>query len=125
MVSAKFNKETGILDSTFSGDVRVEEIIEYIDATKNNNTYPRLLKILTDATSANMIFEPEDIPKIVRANFQSLEKYDYIIDGIVVSSALETALTVLYQQFSRTNKYRFQMFSTREAAENWLEVQVF
>jgi len=120
MVSEKFNPQTGILDSTFEGDVSLTEIVDYIIATKENRSYPRKLKILTDATKANMKLAPDDLSKIVEENIKSIEKYDYIFDAIVLMSPKETALSLLYQELAKSNKYQFQIFSTREAAIEWL-----
>ena len=120
MVIAEFNPQTGILDSKFVGDVAIKEIIDYIIATKKNESYPRVLKILTDASKANMHFLPDDLVKIVEENNKSIEKYDYIIDAIVLSSPKETALSILYQELAKNKKYKFQVFSTREAAAKWL-----
>ena len=120
MVIAEFNPQTGILDSKFVGDVTFKEIVDYIIATKKNKSYPGVLKILTDATKANMNFLPDDLGIIVEENNKSLEKYDYIIDAIVLSSPKETALSILYQEIAKNKKYKFKVFSTREAATKWL-----
>ncbi len=125
MVTASFDYEKGILKSTFEGVVSLKEIIDYINATKDNTTYPRVLKILTDATKAEMNFNPEDLPLIVEANYKSIEKYDYIIDAIVLDAPKETALSLLYQKLAETKKYKFQIFSTQNAALNWLESMNF
>jgi len=121
MIKAEYNNQKGILHSTFEGNVTLEEIVDYIVATKENKSYPRTLKILTNASKANMVFSPEDLAIIVEENYKSLEKYEYIIDAIVLSSPKETAFSVLYQELAKTKKYKFQVFSTNEAAIEWLD----
>ena len=121
MVITKFDKDTGILRSCFEGNVTLEEIIEYIDATRKNISYPRRLKILTEADNAEFDFNPDDLLAIVEANNKSIEKYEYIIDAIIVSDSKATALSMLYQEFSKNKKYRFNIFSTKEAASEWLK----
>ena len=121
MVTADFNNETGILDSKFEGDVTLKEIVDYIRATKENAIYPRLLKILTDSTRANMNFNHDDLEVIVNENLESIKRYEFIIDAIVLDSPKETALSILYQKISAASNYRFQVFSTREAAIEWLK----
>lgn len=120
MVVAKFNDQTGILDSNFIGDVTLKEVIDYIAATRENKSYPRKLKILTDATNSNMNFSAGDLLAIVNENNKSLENYQYIIDAIVIESPKETALSILYQEIAKNPKYKFRIFSTREAAYEWL-----
>ena len=120
MITVTFNKEYGHLDSRFHGEVTAEEIIEYIDATRLNQDYPRYLKILTDGREAKMNFSADSIPAIVTANNRSLEQYEAIVDAIVLEGSRETALSVFYEQLSKAPKYRFRVFSTREAAISWL-----
>ena len=121
MVNAEFDHQTGILNTCFEGEVFLHEIFDYIVATKENRSYPRFLKILTDATNAQMSFSPEDLNRIVEENKKSLEKYDYIIDAIVVDSPKVAALSVLYQEIAKASNYRFMVFSTRAAAVKWLD----
>lgn len=121
MIITKFNSLTGILDTKFTGDITAQEIIEYIVDTRNNTSYPRSLKILTDATEANMLLNKNDLSPIVKENIKSLEKYDYMIDAIVISSPKEAALSMLFMELTKTEKYKFKVFSTRTAANYWLE----
>ena len=121
MISVHFNQERGILESVWSGDVDLKQILNYIDATRLNKDYPRRLKILTITLEASFLILPEDLPKIVEANLKSLEQYDIIIDGIVLENPHDTALSFLYQKLSATHKYIFKVFSTSESALNWLE----
>lgn len=120
MITVKFNSEAGHLDSRFHGIVTEKEIIDYINATRLNSSYPRYLKILTDGMDAQMEFSPDSLPRIVDANNRSLEVYDAIVDAIVLDRPKETALSVFYEELSKSPKYRFRVFSTREAAISWL-----
>lgn len=121
MILTEFNQKTGILDSKFEGEVTLNEIVEYIRKTKENKSYPRVLKILTDATKSHMNLVFEDLKIIVAENYKSIEQYDYIIDAIVLESPKETALSMLYQELAKTRKYKFKIFATREASIYWLE----
>lgn len=121
MISVKFNYKKGILESYFEGNVTLKEIVDYIIAIKENVSYPRALKILTDTTKANLDFIPDDLPIIVEENNKSLEKYEFITDAIVLDNPDNTALSVLYKELTLSNKYRFKLFSTREEATMWLD----
>jgi len=121
MILTEFNQKTGVLYSKFEGEVTLNEIVEYILKTKENKLYPRTLKILTDATKSDMNLVFEDLGIIVAENYKSIEQYDCIIDAIVLKSPKETALSMLYQELAKTGKYKFNIFSTREAAMQWLE----
>lgn len=120
MITSEFNQLTGFLDSRFKGKVKLQEIVDFMEATKNNRIFPRSLKILTDTTNAEFDMTTFDLNKIVEANNQSLEQYDYIIDAIVIENPKVMALSILYQELAENKKYIFKIFSTREAAIDWL-----
>lgn len=121
MVTSKFNYETGILESIFVGEVYLREILDYIISTKENDSFPRVLKIITDTNNANFNFEINDLEKIIIENEKSLKKYDFIFDAIIVDNPKNTAISMLYQELGKNDRYKFDIFSTREAALNWLE----
>lgn len=123
MIKSVFNPETGILDSVFESKVDKKQLVDYIDTTRLNKSYPRKLKILTDSTNADMILTKNDLLEVVQANLKSLNEYDLIIDAIVTKNPKETAFSLFYKELSATNKYRFEVFSTREAAMQWLKFQ--
>lgn len=120
MVTAKFNQHNKILETTFEGNVILSEIVNYIRETKENVFYPRKLKILTDSRNAIFNFTIEDLEIIVKENYESLEKYEMIIDAIIIDDPKNTVLSMLYLELVKTNKYKFEIFSTKKAAENWL-----
>jgi hypothetical protein len=120
MVIAQFNPQTNILESKFEGNVILSEIINYIIATKENSSYPRKLKILTDSSKAIFNFTIEDLAIIVEENYKSLEKYDLIIDAIIIDDPKNTVLSMLYLELVKTNKYKFEIFATKSAAIDWL-----
>ena len=120
MINYNFNKDTGVLQANYIGDVTANEVVNYIRDTKNNTEYPRKLKIISDTRNAKFDFSIEELELIVEENYKSLEKYDEIIDAIIVDNPKKTVLTVLYKQFFKTKKYKFEIFATESAAKNWL-----
>lgn len=120
MISTSFNQQTNILESKFEGNVTLSEVVNYIIATKENKTYPRKLKILTDSIDAIFNFSIEDLEIIVEENIKSLEKYDLIIDAIIIDDPKNTVLSMLYLELAKTNKYKFEIFATKSAAIDWL-----
>jgi hypothetical protein len=70
-----------------------------------------------------MLLTKNDLKVVVEANLKSLEQYNYIIDAIITDNPKETAFSMLYKELSATKKYKFNVFSTREAAIEWLNLQ--
>lgn len=121
MIKSKFNKQTNILESEFIGDVTLVEIVNYIISIKQNKSYPKKLKIKTNATNANFTFSIDDLKTIVIENEKSLKKYNSITDVIIVGNPQTTAYSMLYKELSKNNKYRFNIFSTDNGALQWLK----
>lgn len=120
MVYSEFDHHKQILISRFEEDIYLKEITDYIDSTRLNENYPRKLKIITDSKRSNMLLDIDDLPKIVEANNKSLAVYTYIIDAIIVENPNDTAIVYLYGELSKTKNYFFKLFSTYDAAQNWL-----
>jgi len=121
MLTWDFNHQTGILETKYMGNIYLQEVVDYIRATKENKDHPRDLKIISDASQAIFVFTINDLEVIINENNASLEKYDSIIDALIVEDPKSTALSILYQRLERNNKYKFNVFSTHEAAEEWLD----
>ena len=120
MVFSDFDHKKQILISRFEGDVNLKEITDYIDAARLNKEHPRKLRIITDSRKSNMLLKPEDLPAIVKANNLSLKEYTYIIDAIILENPHDIAMSYLYKELSKTDNYYFKLFSTYDAAVNWL-----
>ena len=92
MVVEKFNSKTKILETEFKGEVTLLEVVNYIIRSKENKTYPRTLKIITDSSQAVFNFSIEDLNTIMEENIKSLMNYECIIDAIIVDNPKNTVL---------------------------------
>ena len=104
MVTEEFNTTTNILEATYTGNVSLTDVVNYIIATKNNKNYPRVLKIISDTKNAIFNFSIEDLNIIMEENNKSLENYEGIIDAIIVDNPKNTVLTVLYKELAKSKK---------------------
>ena len=120
MINTKLHEHSKILETTIEGDITCDEMVGYIEDIMNNPDYPLKLKILTDATKANMVFGPDEIPRIIEAINKSLEKYDSITEALVVSRPNETALTIFFKLLSEKSTYSINAFATEKNAREWL-----
>ncbi|MCK5169762.1 MAG: hypothetical protein KAQ75_07780 [Bacteroidales bacterium] len=122
MITYIFNSVTGILEAKFEDKVSIKDIIEYVLLLREDKSLPKKLKILTDATKGKFPkgVVPKDMIKLVEVNKESLAQRDFIYDAFIVSGTFEMALGMLYKSISKTKNYRFNVFSTKEAALKWL-----
>jgi len=103
MIISKYNQQTEILETEFTKDVTLEEIVNYIISIKENKIYHRFLKIKINATNSNFNFSVNDLKTIVIENDKLLEKYDFISDAIIVDNPRTTAISMLFQKLAEKN----------------------
>ena len=122
MVTSNFNSKTGILETKFEGKVSVKDMLDYIFSIRKNSNLPSILKIYSDATDAK--FEEnvsrKDLEKFLEENRITLAQKAFVYDAFVISSTFETALGMLYRELNKIENYKFEVFSTKEAAIEWL-----
>ena len=119
-----FNRESGLLETRFYGSVTKAQVIEYIISLRDpKNDYPKKLKIITDATEANMSFSREGLGEILKIVNDHPGMYQSVTDAMIMSSPRATALSMIVELFTQASPYRTKIFSTREAALEWLDKQ--
>lgn len=121
MITYTFLPDKGILETTWEGDITVDQILKYISENKGNKEYPEKFKIITYAQKANLLLTPEDLRAIAKVNNEAHTENETTIDAFVATDAQAAALSTLYEKFSRMPTYKFKVFSTPEAAMEWLE----
>jgi len=123
MIHVYYNKETDILETQFEGKIGIGEMFDYIVSVRENESLPQKLKIYSNASNAK--FEGKvnrkDLVRFLAENKTTLSQKEFIYDAFVVSSAFEMALGMLYRELNKIKNYKFEVFSTKEAAINWLK----
>ncbi len=122
MITYNFNNETGMLETTFEGKITVVELIDYIESVRDDNTLPKKLKIFSDGSNGRFATKvnPKELKRFLDINKVTLKQKDFIYDAYVVSGSVEMALGMLYKNLIKIKNYKFNIFSTKEAALNWL-----
>ncbi len=120
MIISRLDTETGIVHVLFKGKVTLEELLDHVAVRENRSHYPKRLKIITNAIDAELFLHPRDLIMVKDEMKQTLQKYKVIYDAFIVDHTKNTALSVLYMELATINNYHFKVFSTKEAAESWL-----
>jgi len=124
MIDSAFNSETGLLETKLYGSITKSEVIEYISTLRDpENDYPGRLKIITDATEAEMGFSREELGEVLKTVDDHPGMYDSVTDAMIMSNPRATALSMILELFTKKSPYRMKIFSTREAALEWLSKQ--
>lgn len=120
MITFHFNSEINILEVSYQGKISMEELFEYGRKIRNNKTYPRDLKIFTDATKADYAIKEKDIHTLLRSIEKDVNDYYKVKSAMLHSSPKETAISMILEFEEKIPKYSHRIFSTREAALQWL-----
>jgi len=121
MINSFFNEELQIVESIFKGDISEQDVLEYLNAFNENKTYPRHLKTLADTSLAKFSFSYRSLKAFNQAKTASLENYTIVITAVIVNSPATAAIATLYQSIAKNKKYKYKVFSTQEAAIDWLD----
>jgi len=121
MITSRIDYDTGILYVDFKGEITLEDLLEHVTIKERRSHYPKKLKILTNATTAEFFLQPRDLVAVKEEMSRTLKKYKVIYDAFVVNHTKSTALSVFYMELATLDNYHFKVFSTKEAAENWLK----
>lgn len=121
-ITYKYNETDKILYINYSGDITVDELIDYITNVGSNKVYPRVLKILEDRRDGHFKFSIRENIKISKHAIQFAKEYRKVYLAALNDKPKETAYTIDYQILlgKLSNKETIKTFSTFEAAQNWL-----
>jgi hypothetical protein len=112
--------EQGVFSVMFSGPVTFSDIKEYLDRFKTIEDLPEKIRLLYDMREGEIDLAEEDLINIARLADEATEKYSSVYTAFLVSKPDVTAFTYIFSQFKRNKHSTRRVFSTQEAAINWL-----
>ncbi|MFV0540906.1 MAG: hypothetical protein ACK5MZ_06670 [Aestuariibaculum sp.] len=120
MITSRYNKHLKILETQYKGIVGLEEVLNYAIDIEKNIDYPRKLKILINAVDVKMNLSVNDLEIVKEAKTKTIKQYNSIIVAMIVNNPENAAKSMIYQ-IMVANLYRYETFSTQEAAIHWLD----
>lgn len=124
MIESQFNSDSGYLETRLFGDVTKSEVVDYVSELRDPaNNYPSKLKIITDATEAEMGFSRKELGDILDVVNAHPGIYTSIKDAMIMTNPRATAFSMIIELFTKKSPYQVKIFSTREAATEWLAGQ--
>ena len=61
MIIISYNDELGVLQTKTGGDLSIDEILRHYEEIRQNNTYPRDLKVIIDCRSTRLAVKLDDV----------------------------------------------------------------
>jgi hypothetical protein len=119
MISYTFDQD--ILYITFTGEIKLEDIIEYLKEFDNLDSLPKNLHLLYDLVNAKLNIAPTEIKIISQIADISTHEYSSTKTAFLVDNPKVTAYSTLFSNVTTNPKTQRKIFSTKEAAIKWLK----
>ncbi len=120
MIKYEFDSKLGILEIFYTGKIRLKDVIEFGNSIYTDNKLPRRLLMLTDVTNANYEIEVDDFSELIEHLKRHVSAFEYIKAAFIQSKPKETAYSMILSNENPIHNYYRAVFSTREAALEWL-----
>ena len=120
MITFSYDDELGILHTITGGDLCIDEILGHYQEIRQNNTYPRDLKVIIDCRSTRLAVKLDDVSRLIEAAKNTIPKYTQLREAILVTGPYETVVATLFEQNARFKNYNFRLFNSENAALRWL-----
>jgi hypothetical protein len=116
-----FNEEAGFLELKTEGVMKVKDIIShYVHITMDDSLQGKM-KVLIDSRGTRMDLRVEDIALTKEAVEKAMRKFSFLREAIIVDKPYETVIATMFERFySKMDNYQLRVFSTENAARNWL-----
>ncbi len=115
-----FDSSLGLLVLTVENELTPGAVIDYYNDLGKNKDYPRDLKVICFVTATNYIVKPDDLDEMVGALEKACESYKMLSEAFVAEDPYSTVITTLFSEKAKMANYRSKVFSTKEAALQWL-----
>lgn len=116
----KWDEELQVLRVITTGSVTKETISEYYQVIMDNDSLPRDLKILVNPSKGEYSGSIKEVPTLISSLKKAMKLFDSIQEAIVVTTPYNTVVATLFSRAIRIPNYSFKIFSTEEAAVDWL-----
>lgn len=120
MIVFSYDDKSGVLRTTTSGELSIEQILEHYREIHQNISYPRDLKVIIDCRSTRLTVKLDDVSHIIQAAKNTMLKYTRLREAILITAPYETVVATLFEQNARFNNYQFRLFNAENAALRWL-----
>lgn len=87
---------------------------------RSDHSLPRRLKVLIDARETCINVHPGNVGEIIDETVDGCTRFQQLKEAIVLSNPRDTAMAMLISTANRCYNYQLGVFSTLEAALDWL-----
>lgn len=115
-------QENGIFYVKFIGKTSFVDVKNYLEKFKHIDALPLDIKLLYDFQDGEIDLIEDDLINIAKLADVATEKYNSVRTAFLTARPDTTAFSFLFSQLRHSPKNQRNVFSTYEAAMNWLKV---
>ena len=120
LITNSFDPETGIITAVFSGEVDVDEVVEWARGITPEKYPVKKLKVLLNATQVKYPFQRDQYYRIDEANELVATLFEQFCFARVHHKPTETAISELVHSHKHPENYFTELFSHEANAMKWL-----
>lgn len=120
MITRFFDQKQKIMLVEFSGEIKVENVIEHINILFTEYELPIDLRVLEDARKATYDMTIDENDQILEQVSKYVNQFNTIASAFLQDKPYETAINLDYQYLVPFSNMKYKVFTTKEAALNWL-----
>ena len=121
MINFEYSDIDNMVYANYSGSIEVQDVKDYIDEFLSDDSLPRELYVLEDATNAHYNFGPRANAEIMQKLEYYAERFTFIKVAFVQNKPKETAINVHYGYQMKLKNVTYEVFTYRKSALKWLK----
>lgn len=121
----KVNDSYGLLlEAKTKEIVYLEDMLKGLEYLQKDTSLPRIIRLLEDARNVHIAFELDDIATLHSKMNEVAIEFELIKHAVIHNISENTAYAMLIKHYKRTKNYLIEIFSSRDAALQWLNKSI-
>lgn len=115
-----YQEEIELLTIRYAKHLTIADIIASMREANQNFPLSKNLKVISDFRKVESKMKYIELPKLIKPTLEVIKNHASILDAILVNKPHTTALSVLFKKLIRQSNVEYEIFTSIEAAEEWL-----
>lgn len=120
MIEVEYRPEIGLLEVMITGKIQFSQMKEYCLNLLKGVTVANGVRILEDASSAELQYDVDDAKKLGLIMESELGQHLFVRHALIRRNPLDTVFGMIRIQNNTSDRYQLKVFSTPEYGRNWL-----
>ncbi len=116
-----YSFEDNIFQVKFIGEIKFADIVSYLNEFSKIDNLPEDLLLLYEAQNVDFKFDPEKVDIISKKAEDSTQNYKSIKTAFLVNEPKLSVYSTLFSKIPVQKKTQRNIFSTKQAAIQWLK----